>query len=74
LSCLASIHRCILHGGLRAPSIPSKTSSDWNATGGRTPAGVWVRVAQRLLALASGIWWNWQIGAPDKRSLVAYDH
>ena len=42
--------------------------------GGRTPAGVWVRVAQRLLALASGIWWNWQIGAPDKRSLVAYDH
>jgi hypothetical protein len=42
--------------------------------GGRTPAGVWVRVAQRLLALASGIWWNWEIGAPDKRSLVAYDH
>jgi hypothetical protein len=35
---------------------------------------VWVRVAQRLLALATGIWWNWQIGAPDKRSLVAYDH
>jgi hypothetical protein len=42
--------------------------------GGRTLAGVYVRVAQRLLALASGIWWNWQIGAPDKRSLVAYDH
>jgi hypothetical protein len=42
--------------------------------GGRTPEGVWVRVAQRLLALATGIWWNWQIGAPDKRSLVAYDH
>jgi Transposase DDE domain len=42
--------------------------------GGRTLAGVWVRVAQRLLALASGIWWNWQVGAPDKRSLVAYDH
>jgi hypothetical protein len=42
--------------------------------GGRTPAGVWVRVAQRLLALASGIWWNWQVGAADKRSLVAYDH
>jgi hypothetical protein len=42
--------------------------------GGRTLVGVWVRVAQRLLALASGIWWNWQVGAPNKRSLVAYDH
>jgi hypothetical protein len=42
--------------------------------GGRTLAGVWVRVAQRLLALATAIWWNWEIGAPDKRSLVAYDH
>ena len=42
--------------------------------GGRTLAGVWVRVAQRLLALAAAIWWNWEIGAPDKRSLVAYDH
>jgi hypothetical protein len=41
--------------------------------GGRTLAGVWVRVAQRLLALATGIWWNWEIGAADKRSLVAYD-
>jgi hypothetical protein len=42
--------------------------------GGRTLAGVWVRVAQRLLALATAIWWNWQTGQPDKRSLVAYDH
>jgi hypothetical protein len=42
--------------------------------GGRTLAGVWVRVAQRLLALAAGIWWNWQTGQPHKRSLVAYDH
>jgi hypothetical protein len=42
--------------------------------GGRTLSGVVVRVAQRLLALAACIWWNWQIGAPDKRSLVAYDH
>ena len=41
---------------------------------GRTLAGVYVRVAQRLLALAAAIWWNWQIGALDKRSLVAYDH
>jgi hypothetical protein len=42
--------------------------------GGRTLAGVVVRVAQRLLALAACIWWNWQTGAADKRSLVAYDH
>jgi hypothetical protein len=42
--------------------------------GGRTLAGVWVRVAQRLLALVAGIWWNWQTGQPRKRSLVAYDH
>jgi Transposase DDE domain len=41
---------------------------------GRTLAGVWVRVAQRLLALAAAIWWNWKTGAPDKRSLIAYDH
>jgi Transposase DDE domain len=41
---------------------------------GRTLAGVYVRVAQRLLGLAAGIWWNWHTGALDKRSLVAYDH
>jgi hypothetical protein len=42
--------------------------------GGRTLAGVSVWVAQRLLALAATIWWNWQTGHPHKRSLVAYDH
>jgi hypothetical protein len=42
--------------------------------GARTPAGVLARVAQRLLALAAAVWWNWQIDAPEKRSLVAYDH
>jgi hypothetical protein len=42
--------------------------------GGRTLGGVFVRVAQRLLALAACICWNWQIGAPLKRSLIAYDH
>ena len=44
------------------------------AHGGRTPVGVFVRVAQRLLALNAAVWHNWLIGAPDKRSLVAYDH
>jgi hypothetical protein len=42
--------------------------------GGRTLAGVHARVAQRLLALAAAIWFNWQLGAEHKRSLVAYDH
>jgi hypothetical protein len=42
--------------------------------GGRTHLGVFVRVAQRLLALNAGIWHNWLIDAPNKRSLVEYDH
>ena len=42
--------------------------------GGRIPAGLWVRVVQRLLALNAAIWHNWTIGAPVKRSLIAYDH
>lgn len=42
--------------------------------GGRTMAGVYARVAAKLLALAAGIWHNWRINAPRKRSLIAYDH
>ncbi len=42
--------------------------------GGRTPEGVYARVAQRLLALTAAIWHNWALGAPRKRSLIAYDH
>jgi Transposase DDE domain len=42
--------------------------------GGRVPAGLWARVIQRLLALNAVIWHNWMIGAPVKRSLIAYDH
>jgi len=42
--------------------------------GAHTIHGVWVRVAQRLLALATGVWFNWQLNAPVKRSLIAYDH
>jgi hypothetical protein len=41
--------------------------------GGRTLAGVHARVGQRLLALAAVVWFNWQLGAEHKRSLVAYD-
>ncbi len=42
--------------------------------GGRTAGGVFARVAQRLLALAAAVWWNWEAGEPVKRSLVACDH
>ena len=42
--------------------------------GGRIPSGLWARIVQRLLALNAAIWFNWQIGAPTKRSLIAYDH
>jgi hypothetical protein len=42
--------------------------------GGRTPTGVYSRVAARLLALAAGIWHNWLTGTTSKRSLIAYDH
>jgi hypothetical protein len=42
--------------------------------GGRVPAGLRARILQRLLALNAAIWFNWQIGAPVKRSLIAFDH
>ena len=42
--------------------------------GGSTIAGAYSRIAARLLALAAAIWHNWLIGAPHKRSLIAYDH
>ena len=42
--------------------------------GGRTTAGLYARIAQRLLAMATCIWHNWATGAPVKRSLIAYDH
>lgn len=42
--------------------------------GGRTLTGVYARIAARLLAMAAAIWHNWRIGAPTKRSLIAYDH
>jgi hypothetical protein len=42
--------------------------------GAHTIQGLWIRVAQRLLALAASVWFNWQLHTPLKRSLVAYDH
>jgi hypothetical protein len=51
-----------------------KGQLDLEQHGGRTFAGVAVRVAQRVLAMTAGIWHNNLIGAPVTRSLIAYDH
>ena len=39
--------------------------------GGRTIPGVYSCVVGRLTAFAAGIWHNWLIGEPNKRSLIA---
>ena len=51
-----------------------KGQLDLERHGGRTAAGVYARIAQRLLALAVTIWHNWASAEPVKRSLIAYDH
>jgi Transposase DDE domain len=51
-----------------------KGQLDLERHGGRTPAGVWVRVVERVLALTAAIWHNDRTGQPIKRSLLAYDH
>jgi hypothetical protein len=42
--------------------------------GGRTPEGVFARIAQRLLALAAAIWHNWSFRTTSLRSLIDFDH
>ena len=51
-----------------------KGQLDLERHGGRTRAGVVVRVLSRILALTAAIWLNDKTGQPVKRSLVAYDH
>ena len=51
-----------------------KGQLDLERHGGHTPAGVMVRVLQRILALTAAIWHNDHTGAPVHRSLTAYDH
>ena len=51
-----------------------KGQLDLERHGGHTPAGVLVRVLQRILALTTAIWHNDHTGQPVKRSLLAYDH
>jgi hypothetical protein len=53
---------------------PSKPSPALERHGGHTPAGVMVRILQRILALTAAIWHNDHTGAPVHRSLTAYDH
>jgi hypothetical protein len=47
---------------------------DLERHGGHTPAGVMVRVLQRILALTAAIWHNGHTGAPVHRSLSACGH
>jgi hypothetical protein len=47
-----------------------KGQLDLEQHGGHTPAGVWVRVLQRILALTAAIWHNHHTGQPTLRSLV----
>ncbi|WP_433523944.1 IS982 family transposase [Nocardia pseudovaccinii] len=51
-----------------------KGQLDLEDHGGRSYQGVAIRVAQRILAMATAIWHNTLIGAPITRSLIAYDH
>jgi hypothetical protein len=51
-----------------------KGQLDLEHHGGRTAAGVLTRIWQRVLALTAAAWHNDIIGAPIKRSLIAYDH
>lgn len=41
--------------------------------GAPTMPGLITHIAQRLLALAAGLWHNWNTGNPG-RHLIAYDH
>ena len=51
-----------------------KGQLDLERHGGRTVEGIYARIAQRLLAVATCIWHNWASGEPAKRSLTAYDN
>jgi hypothetical protein len=51
-----------------------KGQLDLERHGGRTPAGVIIRILQRILALTAAIWHNDKTSAAAHRSLTAYDH
>lgn len=51
-----------------------KGQLDLEDHGGRSIAGVAIRIAQRVLAMAAAIWHNNATNSPISRSLIAYDH
>ena len=51
-----------------------KAPLDLERHGDRTPAGVTVRVLQRLLALTAASWHHRRTGEPIIRSLTSCDH
>jgi hypothetical protein len=51
-----------------------KGQLDLERHGGKSPAGVIIRVLSRILALTAAVWHNDKTGQPVKRSLVAYDY
>lgn len=51
-----------------------KGQFDLEDHGGHSCAGVAIRVAQRILAMAAAMWHNNATKAPITRSLIAYDH
>jgi hypothetical protein len=51
-----------------------KGQLDLERHGGRTPAGVIIRVTARILALTAAIWHNNKTHQPTARSLTTYDH
>jgi hypothetical protein len=69
--------RALLHAlrqGIESVNQTLKGQLDLERHGGRTPAGVAVRILQRVLALTAVIWHNWHTDQPVLRSLTAYDH
>ena len=60
-------------GGSSRSSTRSKVTLSLERHGAHTMPGLLTRISQRLLALAAGLWHNWNIGDPG-RHLTAYDH
>jgi DDE family transposase len=57
----------------------SKSQLSLEDHGAHMPDGLWARVCQRMLALAAGVWHNWQLWAAGQldspgRHFTAYDH
>ncbi len=75
----ASANSAVSASGSSRSMTPPRASSPSSTTAGHIPEGVWVRVCQRVLALAASVWHNWllwEAGRTDApgRHLTAYDH